>query len=71
MAELKPCPFCGKEVSFVYRSAENAFYFYHKRGRDAVDCPALEPFVIDNIDDMSLRGAAEAWNRRAGDGNDA
>ena len=65
MAELKPCPFCGGKMSMIYRSSDNAFHVFHASGFDAVKCPILEPFLIDSVDDMSLRGAAEAWNRRA------
>lgn len=59
--ELKPCPFCGGEMTMIYNSADKAFKFYHKNGFDGVECPILEPFMIDS---ESLATAAEAWNRR-------
>lgn len=62
--ELKPCPFCGGEMSMIYRSNDRAFHIYHTSGFDAVECPILEPFMIDS---ESLSTAAEAWNRRAGE----
>ena len=49
-------------MSMIYRSKDRAFYIYHKSGFDAVECPILEPFMIDR---ESLSTAAEAWNRRA------
>ena len=61
MDKLKPCPFCGGEMSMIYRSKDRAFHIYHKSGFDAVECPILEPFIIDS---ESLSTAAEAWNRR-------
>ncbi len=62
MAELKPCPFCGKPVSMVYRSNGKAFMFYHKDSMGGVKCRVNEP--IEFLGCMSLAEAAEAWNRR-------
>lgn len=66
MDKLKPCPFCGKPVSMVYNSFDNAYKFYHKSGTDAVACCVLEPIVLDGF--PSLAEAAKAWNRRVNDG---
>ena len=30
MSELKPCPFCGGEVSMTYCGADNTYNVYHK-----------------------------------------
>lgn len=65
MAELKPCPFCGKPVSMIYNSLEDAFKFYHKGGTDDMNCRVIEPIRLEGC---SLADAAEAWNRRAEDG---
>lgn len=65
MSDLKPCPFCGGEVSIIYKSSDNAFLVFHKGVFDAVACPMLEPFVIDALEVMSLAEARKAWNRRA------
>ena len=62
MAELKPCPFCGKPVSMVYNSFDNAFKFYHKRSFDISDCSVIEPIMLEGC---SLADAAKAWNRRS------
>lgn len=65
MPELKPCPFCGKPVSMVYNSMDNAFKVYHKRSWDITECRVIEPIMLEGV---SLADAAEAWNRRAEDG---
>lgn len=61
-AELKPCPFCGGEVSMVYNSHENAFKFYHRNGGDEDRCRVID---VIRLRGSSLKDAAEAWNRRA------
>ena len=63
MAELKPCPFCGKPVSMIYNSLENAFKIYHKGMQD--NCNVIDPIKLEGT---SLADAREAWNRRAEDG---
>ena len=65
MAELKPCPFCGKPVSMIYNSLEKAFMVYHKGVMLDPECRVIEPIRLEGC---SLADAAEAWNRRAGDG---
>lgn len=65
MIELKPCPFCGKPMTMIYNSTDNAFKFSHKRGDDALNCRVVEPIMFEGV---SLVDAAEAWNRRADDG---
>lgn len=65
-AELKPCPFCGGEVSWVYNSADRVFRIYHKRGSEK--CQISEPIVISQEDDITCAlDAIRAWNRRASD----
>lgn len=68
MAELKPCPFCGGEMSLVYTSKDNAFYVFHKTARAAENCPIDEMFKITRLKVKSLSCAADAWNRRADNG---
>lgn len=64
MSELKPCPFCGKPVTMIYNSQDDAFKFYHKSW-DITECPVIEPIMLEGV---SLADAAEAWNRRVEDG---
>lgn len=64
-SKLKPCPFCGKPVSMIYNSLEDAFKFYHKTGMDDMKCRVIEPIRLEG---RSLADAAQAWNRRAKDG---
>jgi hypothetical protein len=61
--KLKPCPFCGSEVTLTYSSHDNMFHFYHK-GDLAPQCGAKEPIDFDGYFVKSLAEAAEAWNRR-------
>lgn len=69
MAEkLKPCPFCGGEVTMIYNSFDNSFNFYHKSEFDAIECCVLEPIVLDGL--PSLAEARKAWNRRVGDSDE-
>lgn len=63
--KLKPCPFCGSEVTLTYSSHDNMFHFYHKE--DLAPCGAKEPIDFDGYFVKSLAEAAEAWNRRAND----
>lgn len=61
MTELKPCPFCGKEVfisDMTYTST--AVCFYHEFG---VKCPVLGGSI--HIKAKTIPEAIEKWNRRA------
>lgn len=65
MAELKPCPFCGKAVTIFYSSAAQDFYAVHKNELDsqcivAMPIPISHRRVLYNMED-----AYSAWNRRA------
>jgi hypothetical protein len=68
MADLKPCPFCGKPVSMVYNSFDKAFKFYHKDFADEEWCRVVEPIMLRAV---SLTDAAAIWNRRNGGTIDA
>ena len=59
--KLKPCPFCGGEVSLMYNSL-GIYTFYHGYGYD--DCP-FQDIVLEDDDISTLGEAADAWNRRA------
>lgn len=62
MMELKPCPFCGGSMTFVYSSFDDEFSFYHKYGEMSEFCRVIEPIRLKGI---STADAREAWNRRA------
>lgn len=57
---LKPCPFCGGEVSITYISADNCFCVWHK---DDI-CKFIEPLWIDGEYAKSLKDAQAIWNNR-------
>lgn len=61
MSKLKPCPFCGKEVTVVSSSLRQSFLFLHKGLRN---CPFYR-FEIEWLTTKTLREATELWNRRA------
>lgn len=57
---LKPCPFCGKEVTLISSSRSEQFVFNHKGLRN---CPFYR-FEIPWETAKSISEAAELWNRR-------
>ena len=62
MAELKPCPFCGGEVSMVLNIFEKTYFVYHKGFEP---CLIEEPFGIPmNALVTNREDAIRAWNRR-------
>ena len=61
--ELKPCPFCGGEVSMTYSSFYNTFNIYHKNGLDEEKCCVCDPVQLKG-ELRSLAMATEVWNRR-------
>lgn len=61
MAELKPCPFCGGDVTIYYSSMTKGFYFMHNK-RDK-PCILLTPSTILGKNEC-LQDAYDAWNRR-------
>ena len=62
MSDLKPCPFCGSEVTFMNLMTPLKM-FYCKNYRD---CGAIVSF--DNDAANRFDGAKiKAWNRRAKD----
>lgn len=65
--ELKPCPFCGGEAA-----AHNRKY---KTGVDYVQvkcarCSAMSMDIPASVEYCAKEVAAEAWNRRAGEGEE-
>ena len=61
MNDLRPCPFCGGEVSITYLSADNVFAVWHKND----GCKFIEPMYIDGEYAKSLSDAQNIWNNRA------
>lgn len=61
MTDLRPCPFCGGEVSITYISADNVFSIWHKYD----GCKFIEPMYIDGKDAKSLSDARNIWNERS------
>lgn len=63
MAELKPCPFCGKKPRIKFFNGDPAIRKYDV-GCNQTLCPCRpRTRLYANVDD-----AIEAWNRRANDG---
>ena len=56
MAELKPCPFCGGTARMA------------KRGEKVLPWVYCSDCLAETRDYDSVEEAAEAWNRRVGDG---
>ena len=63
MAELKPCPFCGKSMT-MYESG-GCFLIQHEDKADDASCTLLMPEVICMA--RTRAEAVEKWNRRAND----
>lgn len=55
-ANLKPCPFCGKEPVLIQRSE-----WY------AVACNSVTCMVLPQTDDGNKIAVTEAWNTRKGE----
>ena len=76
--ELKPCPFCGGEVTIAvtgYKS-ENCFFVTrgHSKTRKNCKCRVFmesEPYERgdDDLREKVRSDLADAWNRRANDEN--
>lgn len=66
--ELKPCPFCGEEVSIVaYEPRLHRPIKNHKYAIECCECDMLFGFDIDYGGRFDTKKeATEAWNRRAG-----
>ena len=60
MSKLKPCPFCGKEITLLSSSKKCAFIFSHKGLRNC----AFYNFEISWETAKSLDEAKILWNRR-------
>ena len=58
--QLKPCPFCGKEMTLLSTSVRRAFVFSHKGLRNC----AFYNFEISWKTAKSLDEAKILWNRR-------
>lgn len=57
---LKPCPFCGGEVTITYCSEDNMFSIWHKDDK----CKFIEPLWIYSEYAKSLSDAQNIWNNR-------
>lgn len=60
MKEIKPCPFCGSNMSVTYNSL-GSFNFWHCGDKD---CSINEPLQISVDKAKTLNEAIELWNRR-------
>jgi hypothetical protein len=81
MAELKPCPFCGGEVSIGLTGHGNTNWFFVTRGysKTKKNCKCRlfmesDRYFLGCLDtkeakERVMKDLIEAWNRRAGDGN--
>lgn len=58
--ELKPCPFCGGNVSITYNTGDSAFCIWH----NGAVCTLQEPFKIDVACANNFAEATKVWNRR-------
>lgn len=79
MEKLKPCPFCGGEVSIALTGCVTTNWFFITRGhsKDKPNCKCRvfmnsERYFIDCMDTKEAQERArkdliKAWNTRAGD----
>lgn len=77
MAELKPCPFCGGEVTLALTGAGNTNWFFITRGtsKNAKNCDCRlflesDRYFLGCLDSKAAAERAkndlvDAWNRRA------
>lgn len=80
MAELKPCPFCGGEVSMALTGHDTTNWMFITRGHSKTkkNCSCRlfmesDRYFIGCMDSKEAaenaeKDLAEAWNRRANDG---
>lgn len=61
MGELKPCPFCGQEVTIQSTSATKSFVISHVGLRNC----AFYKFEMSWEVGETLKNATTLWNRRA------
>lgn len=61
--EMRPCPFCGGEMTVSFASRPRRFKFAHKGLRNCY----FYAFEVDPVAAETLAEAIKAWNRRAGD----
>lgn len=69
MDELKPCPFCGKDVQYNISMEMEPIGVYCKTCHAVIRFTRVKPIQKgENFGDVYKR-IAERWNRRAGDSN--
>lgn len=67
MADLKPCPLCGKPVNIYCSSVTKNYYAVHLDEQNS-DCFVLMPLGINHHRILlSLADAYAVWNRMASD----
>lgn len=60
MAELKPCPFCGKDAELKHYKANGNDWWYVACSHCEI---AMDPLMWNN--NRTKEEAVELWNRRA------
>lgn len=59
--ELKPCPFCAREVQIIFDTHYALDGFYHSG-----NCPLKDArLILGKCGDMTVEQCAEKWNTRA------
>ena len=69
MSDLKRCPFCGGEASYITYMSEQGLFTKSKQHIycKCKDCKAQTQAYPESVHYTAVEKAAEAWNRRAGE----